>query len=339
MNTFRFFAFEIIEGGLIMSLRKNRRIITLFVISAVALASCAADEEGLKRDTNKLKNIVTGNTTEVTEYVEETTVPEETTETSEGPIEETVAETTVDPEEKLTPTPTPTPTPKPTPTATPTPEPVSRVDFSTLTDEDIIEGFTVAKEEFAESYGSEDDPFATFEGERLLVTMENNEVPANSVNLILNGFYKEAAGFYARYCDETQAEFDLTREVLDKASVNVSYEYKANDRIIAIKMTYTAQKGEEVTTKMEFEMFDMYTGARIDIHDVSSDVTSLEEACMAKFDESAPEDYDCIMLVPDSDDELIIWMISDDSFYKEHISTEDVIPYLTRYGLSVYGCL
>ena len=60
---------------------------------------------------------------------------------------------------------------------------------------------------------------------------------------------------------------------------------------------------------------------------------------LSEFDEETPKEYDVIMLVPDSDDELLIWMAVDGNFYREHVSIEEVEPLLTRYGKSVYGCL
>lgn len=321
-----------------MSSLFKRRVATLLVLSTVALASCAVDQEGLKNDTKRLKDIVTGS--EETEVaVEETAAPSETTEVTEVTEEEKVTEPEVTIETTPEVTATPTPSPTPTVTVAPTDEPKSRVDLSELTDTEIIEGFTVEEEAFSENYGLEEDSFVVFEGTRLLISMADNDIPASSVNLILNGFYKEAEGVYNRNCDETQAEYDLTGEVLDKVTVSVNYDYRANDRIIAVRMEYKVVKGEEEKTVTEFEMFDMYTASRITLYDVSDDVSGLIDLMLSEFDEETPKEYDVIMLVPDSDDELLIWMAVDGNFYREHVSIEEVEPLLTRYGKSVYGCL
>ena len=314
---------------------KNRtRAAIVVMVSTLILVSCAVDKEGLSRDTKKLADIVSGNDAEEEVY--------EVEEPTDAIITETTIEETEAPEviEETTPSPTPIPTATPTPSPTPTPEvePVSRVDFSELIDNEIIEGFTVEEEEFRENYGLEDNEFVVFEGKRLLISMDNNDVPANSVNLILNGFYKEAEGIYGRYCDEAQAEYDLTKEILYQGYVKVNYEYKYNDRLIAVRMNYEASMSEEEKDiKNELEMFDMYTASRVTLFDITGNPDALIELMLQEFDEDVPKEYDVIMLAPDSVEELMIWMVSDGNFYREHIAIEAVTPYLNRYGLSVFG--
>lgn len=314
-------------------MKKRTRAAIVVMVSTLILVSCAVDKEGLSRDTKKLADIVTGNDPEEVVLEVEETTDALITEASVVETEETALP------EETTPSPTPIPTATATPTPSPTPEaePTLRVDFSELIDNEIIEGFTVEEEDFREHYGLDEEEFVVFEGKRLLISMNDNDVPANSVNLILNGFYKEAEGIYGRYCDEAQAEFDLTKEVLYQGEVKVNYEYKVNDRLIAVRMNYETSMGEEVNTKNELEMFDMYTGARVTLYDLTGDPDALIELMLQEFDEEVPKEYDVIMLAPDSSEELMIWMVTDGNFYREHIAIEEVAPYLNRYGLSVFG--
>ena len=279
-----------------------------------------------------------------TEVVEEN--KESEADTSEDTSSEKTGSAVVDKVSKddtaVTPKPTKIPETTKAPESTKTPEPTKvpettgRVDFSSLTETSITDGFIVEEEKFEESYGTEDETYVTFSGKRLLVTMPGNEIPATAINLMLDGFYQEAAGAYNRYCDEKQAELMLASTVTSTVNVNVNYSYVTNERIIAVKMQYEIVDGDKTSTKTELEVFDILTAARITNSDITDDVATLESILFTEYSELDLKSYDKIVLVPDEDDEFSIWMISGDKFYKEHINAEEVTTILNRFGTLIY---
>lgn len=217
------------------------------------------------------------------------------------------------------------------------PEVTGRVDFSSLTETNVLDGFIVEEEKFEENYGTEDETYVTFSGKRLLVSMPNNETPATAINLMLNGFYQEAVGSYNRYCDEKQAEAELTGTVVTPVEVTVNYSYITNERVIAVKMQYEIADGDKVTSKTEIELFDMLTAARITNSDVTDNVPELEAKLIAAFKESNVQTYDKILLVPDDEDEFLIWLVNGNEFFKGHINADEVTSLFNRFGALIYS--
>ena len=149
-----------------MSYSRKIKIAAMVLATAFVLGACKADGNKIMEDVNKIgsaiQDMTTGTevsdvvTNEETEPAFETVEPEETEGEEETAPSETDAKKEDDKETvpevtKLEATPSPTPTPEPTP------EVASRVDFSELTEIELSEDFKIEKEDFEESYGSEDE--------------------------------------------------------------------------------------------------------------------------------------------------------------------------------------
>lgn len=322
-----------------MGFSRKTKLSALLLVIILLLSACTADNNKIMEDFDRIGSAIKS----MFGYEADKEVPDETedaivveTEPTDSVAETEPVETISETEVTATPTPTLEPTPKATPTPEPTPEVISRVDFSNLTETNLTDSFVIEQEDFSESYGSDEETFVSFSGERLLVSMPENTVPAASINLMLNGFYQEAAGLYNRYSDEAKAQYDLTKTVDEIVSVEVHYTYASNDRILVVKMEYVITIGDDVTTKTEIDVFDMFTASRITNSDITDDVATFEETLFNEFEDLKLKKYDAIVLVPDVDDECIIWMINDGEFYKEHIITEEVSNLFNRYGNLAY---
>ncbi len=250
-----------LEGNRLAALLLSAGMVTTL------LAACSINTDELGQGISDLGNAFTSQTVRETEKeTTETTVTEETSAT-----ETTVAE-------KDTPTPTPTATSTPTPTPTPLPQ---RVDFSEYTDIDLTDVFTVTVEEFGEKTYSDDNTalFATFEGNRLVVTKAANETVRDSINIIVDGFYAEAEGAYNRVIAKAKAEFNLTGVVEIPSAVNVDFRYTTNGRVLSVLMVYEVKGVEsDEATVIDFASFDMLSGQYINYTTISKDPAGLEDA-------------------------------------------------------------
>ena len=83
-------------------------------------------------------------------------------------------------------------------------------------------------------------------------------------------------------------------------------------------------------------MFDMLTASKIVNSDVTTDINAFTELLRSKFGEVeiAPDAH--FVLVPDIDDEYLIWMLSGGQISREHIEKEEADVLLNRFGVSLY---
>ena len=247
-----------IEGNKLVALLLSAGMATTF------LAACSINTDKLGEGISELGNaFVTDEETTVTETaVTETTETTVASETSEAPTETTPEAT-------------------PTPSATPLPQ---RVDYSSYTDIALNDTFTVSSEAFSESsyVDGSDVLLAKFEGNRFVVTKAANETVANSINLIINGFYNEAAGVYNRVYSKAKAEYDLKGSIESPYSVLVDFQHTTNGRALSVLMVYEVSGGDaEKTTVVDFASFDMLSGQYITFNTVCKDPKGLEDALRA----------------------------------------------------------
>ena len=247
-----------IEGNKLVALLLSAGMATTF------LAACSINTDKLGEGISELGNaFVTDEETTVTETaVTETTETTVASETSEAPAETTPEAT-------------------PTPSATPLPQ---RVDYSSHTDIALNDTFTVSSEAFSESsyVDGSDVLLAKFEGNRFVVTKAANETVANSINLIINGFYNEAAGVYNRVYSKAKAEYDLKGSIESPYSVLVDFQHTTNGRALSVLMVYEVSGGDaEKTTVVDFASFDMLSGQYIAFNTVCKDPKGLEDALRA----------------------------------------------------------
>ena len=247
-----------LEGNKLVALLLSAGMATTF------LAACSINTDKLGEGISELGNaFVTDEETTVTEAaVTETTETTVASETSEAPTETTPEAT-------------------PTPSATPLPQ---RVDYSSYTDIALNDTFTVSSEAFSESsyVDGSDVLLAKFEGNRFVVTKAANETVANSINLIINGFYNEAAGVYNRVYSKAKAEYDLKGSIESPYSVLVDFQHTTNGRALSVLMVYEVSGGDaEKTTVVDFASFDMLSGQYITFNTVCKDPKGLEDALRA----------------------------------------------------------
>ena len=207
----------------------------------------------------------------------ETSEPSETSSSSETSEtdETTASESSIGTSETTTEETTPTPTPHPS---------NERVDFSNLTNSKLADNFTVDTEEFSESVEADQKAMAIFSGKRMLVSKAESDNVTQSVNLILDSFYQEAAGLYSRYSGEAKAAYNLSGTIDTVYTVEVNYDYSFNKRILSVIMSYKVTAGKSVlASSEEFASFDMLTGQYITLASVASDMTGLENALKVKL--------------------------------------------------------
>lgn len=331
--------------------KKIRTILSILMITAVSAAATAcnfnADKAGEAFDHlgQNISNAVSEDGTGEAPVVE-TEITEETT--SEVP-DETPAETEAEPTATPTPAATPAPTATPTPTPTPAPE---RVDFSELTEDLISDSITVESEDFAESYADDENEitYATFSGNRLLVSEEEAPNIQTSVNLILDGFYLEAEGVYNRCISEAQAEYALIGEeeeqVFETYEVTVSYEYGFNGRVLSVRMAYEAVAGEEkIDENVEYIAFDMYTGQYINTASVIADqgeFNRIAGEALAFYTDDEEDTADSfsniIIFAQDSGNGVyVIGTDEDGDYVRTLIDVQNLASVFNRYGRILYG--
>ena len=163
---------------------EGNKLVALLLSAGMAtslLAACSVNTDQLGQGISDLGNAFNTTATQAPSVVTETSVAASSEET----VETTAGETTVETTPSATPTATPSPTPLP-----------QRVDFSDYTEIDLTDTFQVTLEEFKESAHSDDDSveFAVFFGNRLVVTEAENTTAMDAINLVVDGFYQEAAG-------------------------------------------------------------------------------------------------------------------------------------------------
>lgn len=301
----------------------NKKIIAVAigsVMAALTVTACTVDVNQLKNGLNELKDSVN--------QPAETVIVYET-----NPTDETVPTETETEEPEVLPTETPTPTPTATPTATPMPE---RVDFSDLTTDQLTEEFTVEFEAFEETYtASTRYTLATFSGSRMLVEIPDSENVQNAINLILDGFYQEAAGLYERAKSDVGAEYMLTGLHDNPMNVNVAYNYTCNGRIMSIEMSYSVTDNDTVF-ESEYEYFniDMMTGQYINMNVITNDAdaltAALTEALADETGEKAKDISGVYFMV--SDDGITVYGTVGDETISADIDITDYSDLLNRYG-------
>lgn len=245
-----------IEGNKLVALIISAGMITTF------LAACTINTDKLGQGISELGNAFYDETEPEDTTTEVTT--ELTTTTSE--TEETTAST-----------------PVPTGTATPSPTPLpQRVDYSSYTDIDLSDTFTVSSEAFSESSYADgtDILLAKFEGSRFVVTKAANETVMNAINLIVNGFYQEAAGAYTRAYAKAKAEYDLKGAIENPYNILCDFQYTINGRALSVLMVYEVS-GAEKSTVIDFASFDMISGQYITFNSLCKDPAGLENALRA----------------------------------------------------------
>lgn len=246
-----------IEGNKLVALIISAGMITTF------LAACTINTDKLGQGISELGNAFYDET-----EPEDTTSSEVTTELTTTTAE--TEETTVS-------------TPVPTGTATPSPTPLpQRVDYSSYTDIDLSDTFTVSSEAFSESSYADgtDILLAKFEGSRFVVTKAANETVMNAINLIVNGFYQEAAGAYTRAYAKAKAEYDLKGAIENPYNILCDFQYTINGRALSVLMVYEVS-GAEKSTVIDFASFDMISGQYITFNSLCKDPAGLENALRA----------------------------------------------------------
>jgi hypothetical protein len=246
-----------LEGNKLVALIISAGMTTTF------LAACSINTDKLGQGISELGNAFYSETepeisveNPETELTTATTVTEETT----------TAETTT-----------------PAPTATPSPTPLpQRVDYSGYTDINLNDTFTVSSEAFSESSYADgtDILLAKFEGNRFVVTKAANDTVMNSINLIVNGFYQEAAGAYSRAYAKAKAEYDLKGAIENPYNVICDFQYTVNGRALSVLMVYEVS-GAEKNTVIDFASFDMISGQYITFNSLCKDPQGLENALRA----------------------------------------------------------
>ena len=340
-----------IEGNKLVAVLLSSAMVTVF------LAACTVDYEKLNKGINDLGKAIDGNSTVATSA----TVSEADTSAPISTTEESVTEET-----------TPVPTETATPSATPTPTPVpaaDRVDFSDYS-VDILsfsENFEVTTEEFEESSHSEEDDevlFATFAGTRMVVTSAGSDNIRDAINLIVDGFYKEAEGAYKRMADKAKAELTLNGVIEEPYAVNVDFEYMTNGRTFSVLMSYTVEgRAEDETMVVDFASFDMLTGQyitpavityypvnfenslRIELENAikSRPVQNEEENESTEPEAVTPaaDEFERIFVGPTSVETqnhsyAMVYGIADGQIYSSVIEMDAYADFFNRYGASVF---
>ena len=256
-----------IEGNKLVALLISAAMVT------VVLAACTVDYDKLNKGINDLGKAIDGKSTvETSATVSEADTSAPITTTEEEPTEET------------TPVPTGTATPTPTPTV-PAPE---RVDFSDYVDNIVADDFTVTTEDFEESSYSEDEEevlFATFTGTRMVVTEAGSDNIRDAINIIVDGFYKEAEGAYQRMAAKAKAELAINGVVEEPYAVKVDFEYMTNGRALSVLMNYTVEgRAEDETMVVDFASFDMLTGQYITLATVTNYPVNFENSLRTELE-------------------------------------------------------
>ncbi len=328
-------------------MKMNRKCIAvtlaLSIAAGVFVTSCSVDTEKLNDGFNNLNDAVNdyiGNTetTAVTEESTEPVVPD-TTEI----IESTADRADSTEPTETTPEPTATPTPEPTATPTPTPLP-ERVDFSELVTEPACGDVTINVEDFSEHYEENEVTLASFCGNRMAVEIPDEEYRTYAVNQILDGFYQEVFGEYNKTVDEALAEYADSQEMPFPVTVEVTYSYISNDRILSVIMKASKYDDNEVYEEFfEIASFDMYTGQFITVNNICDDTDALLSALLEMSNiEDAPEAEDVVnfwILAPQQGASALtseIYIETEDGIISFVADINQVSGLMNRYGRTVY---
>lgn len=339
-----------IEGNKLVALLISASMVT------VVLAACTVDYDKLNKGINDLGRAIDGKSTVETSA----TVTEADTSAPISATEESSAEET-------TPVPTGTATPSPTPTPTEAPA-AERVDFSDYS-VDILsysENFEVTTEEFEESSHSEEDDevlFATFAGTRMVVTSAGSDNIRDAINLIVDGFYKEAEGAYQRMAAKAKAELAVNGVIEEPYAVNVNFEYMTNGRALSVLMSYSVEgRAEDETMVVDFASFDMLTGQYITLATVTNYPVNFENSLRTELEnaiksrpaqgEATEEDeeevttpsadeFEKIFVGPTSVETqnhsyAMVYGIADGQIYSSVIEMDAYADFFNRYGASVF---
>ena len=304
-----------IEGNKLVALLISAGMATTF------LAACSINTDKLGEGISELGNAFT------TESETEATKSE----TTEAPTELTTTTVTEETTEAI-----------PTPSATPSPTPLlQRVDYSNYTDIDLNDTFTVSSEAFSESSYVDNTEIllAKFEGNRFVVTKAANENVMNSINLIINGFYNEAAGAYNRVYSKAKAEYDLKGSIEAPYDVLVDFKYTTNGRALSVLMVYEVSGGEaDKTTVIDFASFDMISGQYITFNSVCKDPKGL-----AAVNTPEADDFDAVYLAPGPattdaarNSFATLYGVIDGKVYSAVIDMNAYANFLNRYGASLF---
>ena len=156
------------------------------------------------------------------------------------------------------------------------------MDYSNYTEINLSDTFTVSLESFAEVGYVEGKDFilTKFEGNRFVVTKAANETVMNSINLIVDGFYKEAEGAHDRVYGKAKAEYALKGSIEEPYTVLCDFQYTVNGRVLSVLMVYEIT-GPENKTVIDFASFDMISGQYITFNSICKDPAGLENALRA----------------------------------------------------------
>ena len=338
-----------IEGNKLVAVLLSAAMVT------VVLAACTVDYDKLNKGINDLGKALDGNSTVATSATvseADTSAPMSTTDESET--------------EETTPVPTGTATPSATPTPTEVPA-AERVDFSEYTDNIVADDFTVTTEEFEESSHSEDDEeilFATFTGTRMVVTEAGSDNIRDAINLIVDGFYKEAEGAYQRMAAKAKAELSLNGVIEEPYAVKVDFEYMTNGRALSVLMSYTVEgRAEDETMVVDFASFDMLTGQYITPATITNYPVNFENSLRIELENAiksrpvqneeenestepeavtpAADEFERIFVGPTSVETqnhsyAMVYGIADGQIYSSVIEMDAYADFFNRYGASVF---
>lgn len=282
-------------------------IVTTLLVATLILVSCSIDverlEEGARTVGEGIENLITGDdgddtngsdggkvdiveptsvdTTEIAVETEESQAPDQTSVPAESTIPE--GETTTPPPSSFTPTSTPTSTPTPTPI----PEP-QRVNFSELTNYEILEGIELNTEEFEEEYylseailaamtseeieeaedsSEEDYLLATFTGNRAAIAIPENARTEAIINFYLEAYYQQAEAMYMSVLDNYIAQALVQGEVTEAFTFNVEQSCSINSSLMIINQSYSALDAEEasIISSSETLYISLLTGQLFEI--------------------------------------------------------------------------
>ena len=206
-----------------MKKTKKKALVAVIVTMSMIVSACSFNMDRAKKAFDDLgDDLNTALKSDDTETVE-TSTPDVVEDVGPDIDVPTVVEPTDIPEPTATPAPTATPTPSPVPTSTPIPTPTpmpERVDMSELAEDTIGDGITVLDEQFRESYVMDNtDEIACFEGNRMIISSEEDAVSIRVVNLYLDSVYAEAEGLYRSNLDTLIAAYMLENGTLLEGTV------------------------------------------------------------------------------------------------------------------------
>ena len=270
-------------------------IVTTLLVATLILVSCSIDverlEEGARTVGEGIENLITGDDDndgdgERVDIVE--TTPESTAEIAVTDVSDVPYQTSVPAESTILAEPTSTPTSTPTPTPIPEPQ---RVNFSELTNYEILEGIELNTEEFEEEYylseailvamtseeieeaeasSEEDYLLATFTGNRAAITIPENARTEAIINFYLEAYYQQAEAMYMSVLDNYIAQALVQGEVTEAFTFNVEQSCSVNSSLMIINQSYSALDAEEasIISSSETLYISLLTGQLFEVTDL-----------------------------------------------------------------------